>query len=324
MITKFKEYLRSRSVQLGLLFFFLFALFPFFLGGYLLYVIKLALVLSIFAIAYDVFFGYTGMVSFGHSLFYGLSAYVMAISCAQMGVSNPFFLLALALVGGAILGVIIGYICTFTYGIYLALITFALAHMSWLVVMANPYGLTQGENGIAVTISKVGLGGVSLDLGSGAGLYFLIFGVFVVCFLITRFLMNSPFGDVLRGIRDNEERVKSLGYNVRQYKIVAFAFSGALSGLAGGLMGFLEFFVTPSFVNWIIGAEAILWTILGGPGTLIGPVLGAFTLTFSKSYLEGMIGGYWVIFYGSLFIAVVLLLPEGLISIFERIREYII
>lgn len=319
----FRKFFRSPSNFVLIIFFGLLAIFPFYLGSFSRYIIKLCLVAGIFAIAYDVFFGYSGMVSFGHSTFYGLSAYSMAIFSWKIGIANPLLLLGIGVVTGIVIGILCGYICTFTKGIYLALITFALAHISWLAIMTDPFGLTNGENGILIETSALKLGGLSLPLAEGKGLYFLILILFISSYISIRHLMHSPFGDILRGIRSNEERVQSLGYNTRKYKIVSFMITGALSGLAGCLAGFLELYVTPSFVVWTTGLLPLLSTILGGPGTLIGPVGAAFILTNIKNYLSGALGGSWILAYGGLFIVVVMFLRGGLATLFNEIKELV-
>ena len=154
-----------------------------------------------------------------------------------------------------------------------------------------------------------------LNLFTGKGLYYLVFAILVASYLMIRAFVNSQLGDILKGIKQNEERLLSLGYNTRPYKILAFAISGILSGLAGILMGFLNNGIVPSMVDWHVGAEILLITILGGPGTLIGPIVGAFLVVFTQSYASSWIGGgNWVYVMGGLYIGGIMFLPGGIFN----------
>ncbi|MEW5723697.1 MAG: branched-chain amino acid ABC transporter permease, partial [Thermodesulfobacteriota bacterium] len=281
------------------------------------YLISKALILCIFALAYDLTFGYTGLLSLGHSVFFGASAYVVGIvACTQFEIKNPLVLFGAAMFSGAVFGLVIGFFATFTRGIYLALVTFAFAQIFTLIIMTDPGGVTLGENGIVgLRPPALDLGGLRVDLFRGTGLYYLVLGLFIASYLLLRLLTKSQVGDILIGVRENEARLLGLGYHVRSYKIFAFTVSAVFSALAGTLWSFLANSITPAAVDWIVGAEVLLVTILGGPGTLVGPVVGAFLVTFAESFASSWIGGgNWLFVMGGLYIAVVMLLPGGIFN----------
>lgn len=290
---------------------------PFVVGPYPIYLATLALIFGIFAIAYDLLYGYSGMVSFGHSVFYGVPAYAVAVVSATIfHFSNPLIIVGAALGTGLMLGLVIGFFCTFTRGIYLALVTFAFAQIFSLLVLSDPWGTTMGENGImGLRPGPVHLAGYSVNLFSGIGLYFMVLAVLCVSYLIVSRVVESPLGDVLKGIKQNEDRLLSLGYNTRPYKILVFMLSGLFSSISGLFTVFLNNNAVPSMVDWNVGAEILLITIMGGAGTLIGPIIAAFLLIFTEAYASAWIGsGNWVYVMGGLYIAVVMLLPGGIMN----------
>ena len=309
------SHLRKSTVFLitGMLFF---IFLPFFGTSFITYLVSYAFIFGIFALAYDMFYGYAGLISFGHSLFFGMAAYTAGIAYTHFKVDNLIILFVLVVVIGTLLGILMGFFCSFTKGIYLALVTFAFTQIFWLIVMADPWGITQGENGIVgIRLSPIHVGGLTLNLFSGLGLYYLTFVIFIFSYLVINGILTSQLGDIFKGIKQNEERLLSLGYNTRQYKILVFVFSGVFSGIAGVLLAFLNNCVTPSFVEWPLGAEILLITILGGAGTLIGPVIACFLITFAKFYLSSWLGtGNWLYLLGGLYIFTVLFLPGGIVN----------
>lgn len=285
--------------------------------SYMTYLVTQALIFGIFALSYDLLYGFTGMVSFGHSVFYGVPAYVMGmISVTIFDFHNPLLLVGAAMLSGIVLGCLIGFVCTFSRGIYMALITFAFAQIFWLLVLSDPWGVTFGENGImGVRGAPMDIGGSKIELLTGPGLYYIALAAIVISYLIISRLMNSPLGDIFKGIKQNEARLLSLGYNPRPYKILAFGLSAMFASLAGAMAAFLNNSVVPSMVDWHIGAEILLITIMGGAGTLLGPIFAAFLIVFAESYASAYIGGgNWVYLMGGLFIAVVMFLPGGIFN----------
>lgn len=292
-------------------------IFPFLNNPFLIYLITIAMIFSIFAIAYDLLYGYMNQTSFGHSVFYGVPAYAVGVaSVTVFNIGNPLILFGVAILSGVILGLVIGWICTFARGIYLALVTFSFAMIFFILVESDPGGITYGENGIiGVRPKSLHFGDITVDLFNGPGLYYLTFAILIISFLIIRALVNSQLGDILKGIKQNEQRLLSLGYNTKPYKILAFIISAVFSSLAGVLAVFVNNCIVPSMVEWSLGAEILLITILGGAGTLIGPVIGAFLVVFTEHFASSLIGGgNWVYILGGMYIAVVMFLPGGLLN----------
>ncbi len=304
--------------QAILLFAFLALVFlPVVADAFVIYLATLALIFGIFAIAYDLLYGYSGMVSFGHSVFYGVPAYAVAVvSSTIFHFTNLSIIVGAALATGLLLGLVIGFFCTFTRGIYLALVTFAFAQIFSLLVLSDPMGMTMGENGVmGLRPGPICLGRHSINLFSGIGLYFTVLAALCVCYLIISRVVESPFGDVLKGIKQNEDRLLSMGYNTRPYKIMAFMLSGLFSSVSGLFTVFLNNNAVPSMVDWNVGAEILLITIMGGAGTLIGPIIAAFLMIFTESYASAWIGsGNWIYVMGGIYIAVIMLLPGGIMN----------
>lgn len=307
----------SLTMALPLIAVVLLATLPAYCGPYLFYLVTLALIFSIFALAYDLLFGHTGIISFGHSIFYGMPAYAIGMMTSTvLSVTNPVLIVTVALITGILLGAAVGWICSFSRGIYLAIVTFALAQIFELLVLSDPGGITLGENSITgVRPPALTIAGLSLNLFSGIGLYYLTLALLLLALLGMKLLIRSQWGQVFHAIRENEERLLSLGYNTRPYKILAFALSGGLSAVAGSMMAFLNNVVSPSMVDWQVGAEILLITVLGGAGTLIGPVLGAFVVVFTQTFASSLIGGgNWVYVLGGLYIVVAIYLPGGIMA----------
>lgn len=293
----------------------LLVILPGFSGPYLVHLITLALIYSIFAVGYDVLFGHTGIVSFGHSVLFGLPAYVIAmLGTTVFHVTNPLVLILAAVVTGLLLGATMGLICSFSRGIYLAILTFAIAHICELGVLSDPGGITFGENGVVGVRPASGIA-LSLHLFSGIGLYYLTLGFLLIVVLGVSLLMRSQWGQVFHGIRENEERLGSLGFNTRAYKVLAFALSGGIAAIAGAMAAFHNNIVSPAMVDWQVGAEILLIVVLGGAGKRIGPVLGAFVVVLTEAFATSIIGGgNWVYVLGGLYILVAMYLPEGIAS----------
>lgn len=295
---------------------------PVIAGDYVVHLVTSSFILGILALAYDLLYGHMGIVSLGHSVLYGMAAYTLGmLSVTVFNIKNPIIVLVAAMIVGAMLGLLIGYVGTFTKGIYTLLITFAFAHIFYLLVMSNPGGITEGENGITqVRPPPLYIGNFTLSLFKGAGLYYLTFAILIVSCIILKAIINSQLGDVFRGIKENENRLLALGYNVRRYKIFAFVISGIFSGIAGGLMAYLDNIVTPEMVSWTTGAQILLTVVLGGPGSLLGPIIGSFLINIVKFYISSLIGGgSWVYVLGGLYILVMLFLPQGIWKYIEPV-----
>lgn len=262
----------------------------------------------IFAIAYNLLLGYTGLMSFGHAAFWGMGAYLTAYSAANWGFGFEMALLVGTLTG-AVLGLVFGWVAIRRTGLYFAMITLALAQMVYFICLQAPF--TGGEDGVQGVPRGTLLGLV--DLNNDWSLYWLVGAILLIVIILSNRVVHSPFGQVLRAIRNNPNRAKSLGYNVDRYKLYAFVMSAALSGFAGGLKAIIFQIATLTDVSTVASTEAVLITLVGGIGTIFGPVVGSMIVLSLEHYLAPY--GPWVMFtQGVVFIFFVLVFRKGLLG----------
>jgi branched-chain amino acid transport system permease protein len=278
------------------------------LGLYPVFVMK-ALCFAIFACAFNLLIGFTGLLSFGHAAFFGSAAYITGWLVRSAGLSPELGLLAGTL-GAGFLGFFIGLIAIRRQGIYFAMITLALSQMVYFVCLQAPF--TGGEDGLQGVPRGALLGLV--PLADDRVMYFVVLAIFVAVFAFVMRVVHSPYGQVLKAIRDNEQRAISLGYNVQHYKLLAFALSSALAGLAGALKTLVLGFATLSDVEWQLSGEVILMTLLGGMGTLSGPVLGAASIVGLQNTLADRVGSWVGVIMGVIFVVFVLAFRKGLVG----------
>jgi branched-chain amino acid transport system permease protein len=304
--------LRTTAILYGLIA--AFALCVPWLGIYPVFMMKL-LCFAMFACAYNLLLGFGRMLSFGHAAFFGFAAYV-----SSWLITAHAFGPAAAILGGmvvaAALGVVIGGLAIRRHGIYFAMITLALGQLVYFVCLEAPF--TGGENGLQ-GVPRGTLLGV-LPLRSDVVLYYLLLAVFVAVFLLIRRVVHSPFGQVLKAIRENEPRAISLGYDSNRYKLVAFVISATLAGLAGSLNALVLGFATLSDVQQSTSGEVILMTLLGGTGTFFGPVVGAALIVTLQEYLSDIVGGWVTAIIGVIFVACVLSFRRGIVGELEALR----
>ncbi len=274
-----------------------------------------ALCLALFACAFNLLLGYAGLLSFGHAAFLGWAAYVTGYGAKVWGLPPELAILA-GTAAAALLGLVFGWIAIRRTGIYFAMITLALAQMTYFFALQTPF--TGGEDGIQA-IPRGHLLGL-VDLGQMLNMYYFTLAVFVFGFLLIWRTVHSPFGQVLKAIRENEARAISLGYQVDHYKLVAFVLSAALSGLAGATKAIVFQFATLTDVHWHISGEVVLMTLLGGLGTIFGPVAGAFIVVSLQNYLA-QFGGWVTVITGAIFVACVLLFRRGLVGELARLLD---
>ncbi|MEW6263893.1 MAG: branched-chain amino acid ABC transporter permease [Thermodesulfobacteriota bacterium] len=285
-------------------------------ADYLTYVVVRMMIFGLYAMSYDLLFGFSGIFSFGHAVFLGGGSYLAAIFMSRLGFQDAFPVMLLALVLGLVLGWIMGFLSSRVGVGAVFLVTFALGEMTQLICMSNPLGLTNGENGIAGVVRKTVFG--FLNIKPETNFYYFVLIVLGLSYLALLAITNLPLGDVFRGLKGNALRVRFLGYSVRQYQIASFMISGAFSSLAGVLAVLHERAVAPDIFAWVISADAVLFTVVGGPGTLIGPVLGASLVVFFQEVLSDMFRN-WIIFLGLSYIALIMFLPNGLFPLLKRI-----
>lgn len=279
-----------------------------FAGVYPVFMMK-ALCFAIFACAFNLLLGFTGLLSFGHAAFMGAAAYATGWLMRSGGLSPELGLAAGVLLAAA-LGLVVGLIAIRRQGIYFAMITLAMAQMVYFVCLQVPF--TGGEDGLQ-GVPRGRLFGL-LPLDNDLVLYFVVLAIFVGVFLLIMRIVHSPYGQVLKAIRENEPRAVSLGYEVDRYKLLAFVLSTAIAGLAGGLKTLVLGFATLSDVHWSLSGEVVLMTLLGGMGTFTGPVVGAFTIVGLQNYLADRVGSWVTVIIGAIFVVCVLAFRRGIVG----------
>jgi branched-chain amino acid transport system permease protein len=284
----------------------LFVLAPF-VGVYPVFVMKV-LCFALFACAFNLLIGYVGLLSFGHALFFGWASYSTAHAAKVWGLTPELAILFGALMAGA-LGLVTGVLAIRRQGIYFAMITLALAQMMFFFALQAPF--THGEDGIQA-VPRGRLFGL-VDLSGDMTMYVLVLAIFVGCFLLISRIIHSPFGEVLKAIRENETRAISLGYRTERYKLVAFVLSATLAGVAGGTKALVFGLASLTDVHWSMSGEVVLMVLVGGLGTVFGPVVGAFVIIAMQNYLAGF--GQWVtVIQGVIFVICVLAFRRGIIG----------
>jgi branched-chain amino acid transport system permease protein len=277
---------------------------------------------ALFACAFNLLLGYGGLLSFGHAAYFGMASYVSAYlaknGVALAGMSLPPFDPALAIITGtaaaAILGLVFGALAIRRQGIYFAMITLALAQMVFFFSLQAPR-FTGGEDGIQA-VPRGRMFGV-FDLADDRILYYVVAAIFLGGLLLIYRIIHSPFGQVLKAIRDNEPRAISLGYRVNHYKLMVFVLSAALAGLAGATKAIVFQLASLTDVHWTMSGEVVLMTLVGGMGTVFGPIVGAFVIVAMQNYLAHL--GAWVtVVQGTIFVICVLLFREGIVGVIGR------
>jgi branched-chain amino acid transport system permease protein len=267
-----------------------------------------ALCFALFACAFNLLIGYVGLLSFGHALFFGWAAYVAAHTAKVWGLTPELAVLAGTAVGAA-LGFVTGALAIRRQGIYFAMITLALSQMMYFFALQAKF--TGGEDGIQA-VPRGRLFGI-VDLSNQTAMYGFVLVIFLAAFLLIYRIIHSPFGEVLKAIRENEPRAISLGYKTDRYKLIAFVLSATLAGLAGSTKAIVFQLASLTDVHWTMSGEVVLMTLVGGLGTVFGPVIGAFIIVAMQTYLAEF--GQWVtVIQGTIFIACVLLFRRGIVG----------
>ena len=274
-----------------------------------------ALCFALFACAFNLLIGYGGLLSFGHAAYLGSAGYVTAHAAKVWGWPPELAILA-GVAGAAALGLVIGALAIRRQGIYFAMITLALAQMLYFFCLQAPF--TGGEDGIQ-SVPRGLLFGL-VDLRNTLAMYFTVLAIFLAGFLLIYRTIHSPFGQVLKAIRENEPRALSLGYGADRYKLIAFVLSAALSGLAGGTKAIVFQLASLTDVHWTMSGEVVLMTLLGGLGTVFGPVAGAVIVIGLETYLAQL--GAWVtVVQGTIFVLCVLAFRRGVVGELARLLK---
>lgn len=267
---------------------------------------------ALFASALNLLLGFGGLLSFGHAAFFGSSSYVAAHAAKVWGF-NPEFAILFGVAASAVLGLVIGALAIRRQGIYFAMVTLAFAQMVFFFALQAPF--TGGEDGIQA-VPRGKLFGF-IDLASDRTLYFVVLAIVFSALLLIYRIIHSPFGQVLKAIRDNEPRSISLGYKVNRYKLAVFVMSATLAGLAGATKSVVFQLASLTDVYWTMSGEVVLMTLLGGMGTVFGPLVGAAVIVTMQSYFASF--GAWVtVLQGGIFVASVLLFREGIVGVLAK------
>jgi len=312
----------ERTVKIGALVVLL--VLPFTLESYYTELIVRAYIFAIFALSVDLLWGYTGVLTFGHAAFFGLGAYVMAKSLELSPFPGVEYL---ALVGAIVLPGVVGLVVAamlFHRGIsgaYFTIITLAIAIVvqqtiiSWNTV-------TGGNNGMTGLSSiEIGLPGVFMVPLEGFLKYYIILGVMLGALLFSRRIVHSAFGTALIAIRENETKARAIGYDIPKYKTASFALASGMAGFAGALYTGHTGFAAPGIVGFVLSTQVLLWVLIGGRGTLIGPIVGAFFLVLFEDLISTVFLFGWTLLLGLVLVTIVLVLPEGIMQFLDQVRE---
>lgn len=280
-------------------------------GEFWIWVTTEMIIMALFAMSLNLILGFGGMVSFGHAAFFGAGAYTVALLMKKAG--WPLYLaLPAAPVVAAFIAAVVGWFCVRRLGLYFAILTLAFSQLLYMIVF-QWYTFTGGDDGIH--------GIPRPEFLNATNYYLLCLILFIICFMIMRMIVNSSFGLSIRTIRENLERAKFIGINVRRYQLINFVIAGAFAGLAGGLLTELNRFAQTEFLHWSKSAEPILASLVGGMYSLVGPAIGSAVLMFLKIILQQLhrsMVEMWAIVLGLILLLVVLFAPGGMVGLYER------
>jgi branched-chain amino acid transport system permease protein len=277
------------------------------------------LIWGLLAMSSDVLIGYTGMVSFGHSAFFGLGMYGAAAALLMVAPPNLVLALVFGLVAAAAVSAFVAYFSTRLRDIYFAITTLIFSQIFYVIIFTWTE-VTGGENGLSFRRPALGIPGLWTTPFTAETMHWFVLAVVAGSYLILRRIMHSPFGMVLQSIRENEPRTRAIGYAVERYKIVAVMLSGLFAGLAGVLYAVQNRFAAPDFVFFIVSGDAVIFNVMGGIGTLVGPIVGAATFLLLREGLGRLFGDQfpYLIPLGFIFIVMIIFLPQGLLGFARR------
>jgi branched-chain amino acid transport system permease protein len=275
------------------------------------------LIWGLLAMSSDILIGYTGMVSFGHSAFFGLGLYGAAAALLVMRSPNLWVALAVGLGAATAVAVFVAYFATRLREIYFAISTFVFSQIFYVIIFTWTE-VTGGENGLYFTQPPFTIPGIFSARFSTVSLHWFVLAIVALSYLALRRITQSPFGMVLQSIRENEPRTRAIGYHVERYKIVAVLLSGLFAGLAGTLYAIQHRFAAPDFVFFTVSGEVVIFNVMGGMGTLVGPVVGAATFLLLREGLSRFWTEYYLIPLGIAFVAMVIFMPQGLLGFWKR------
>jgi branched-chain amino acid transport system permease protein len=277
------------------------------------------LIWGLLAMSSDILIGYTGMVSFGHSAFFGLGMYGAAAALLMVAPPNLLLALLFGLTASSAIAAFVAYFSTRLRDIYFAITTLIFSQIFYVIIFTWTE-VTGGENGLSFKRPALGIPGLWTTPFTPETLHWFVLAVVAGSYLILRRIMRSPFGMVLQSIRENEPRTRAIGYAVERYKIVAVMLSGLFAGLSGVLYALQNRFAAPDFVFFIVSGDAVIFNVMGGIGTLVGPIVGAATFLLLREGLGRLFGDQfpYLIPLGFIFIAIIIFMPQGLLGFMRR------
>jgi branched-chain amino acid transport system permease protein len=275
------------------------------------------LIWGLLAMSSDILIGYTGMVSFGHSAFFGLGMYGAAAALLGAGPPSLWLAVVYGLVGAGLVAVFVAYFSTRLRDIYFAITTLVFSQIFYVVIFTWTE-VTGGENGLTFRQPPFSIPGIVSATFTPVTLHWFVLGVVTLSYLVLRRVTQSPFGKVLQAIRENEPRTRAIGYHVERYKIVAVMLSGLFAGLAGVLYAIQNKFAAPDFVFFAVSGEVVIFNVMGGMGTLVGPVAGAAFFLLLREGLSRFFTEYYLIPVGIIFTLMVMFVPQGLLGFLRR------
>ncbi|MGO8869276.1 MAG: branched-chain amino acid ABC transporter permease [Alphaproteobacteria bacterium] len=275
------------------------------------------LIWGLLAMSSDILIGYTGMVSFGHSAFFGLGMYGAAAALLAVKPPNLWLAIPCGLLASAAVAAFVAYFSTRLRDIYFAITTLIFSQIFYVIIFTWT-AVTGGENGLTFSRPKLGIPGLVAVPFTTSTLHWFVLAAVTASYLVLRRIMRSPFGMVLQSIRENEARTRAIGYPIERYKIVAVMLSGLFAGLAGVLYAIQNEFAAPDFVFFLVSGEAVIYNVMGGIGTLVGPIAGAAFFLLLREACSRFFTEYYLIPVGLIFIAMVIFMPQGLLGFARR------
>jgi len=297
---------------------------PGYFGTYQIQLLIYGLIAAIAALGFNLLLGYTGLLSFGHSAYFGVGAYTVALVVEHLGPHSMEFYLLIGLPVVALTSALFGYICVRHTQIFFGILTLAISQVIYSLAL-NLFWVTGGSDGMRVPRPALLFGALSFS-GSGGfrqfitSYYYYVLAIFIVCVFLMWVIVHSPFGKALQGIRDNEVRARFLGLRIRRFRWIAFLVSGTFTGLAGILWVPLEGLTTPDVLYWTFSGEIVFTALLGGFRNFTGPIVGGIVFTYLKTYAVATTE-YWQLLLGVVLVTLVLVLPTGIVGAISRLGQ---